>query len=256
MFEQAMFILKKLITPFLIPPGIIIIVLILAGLWAIRRKRYATAWAIIVLAAILWIVSIDPTANAIIRPLEADLAIPEHTRGDVIIMLGGGTFGPTPDLSGYGTPNAGTMERLVTAARLYKRLQVPIILSGGKVFKTGIASAKIAQRFLIDLGVPADALILEMRSRDTYENALFSKELCDRYHFTRPLLVTTGFHIRRALFCFDKVGLTVTPVPCGLRTGSKRKYHWYDLLPDANAMASFSAGVHEWLGWYYSRLAY
>jgi uncharacterized SAM-binding protein YcdF (DUF218 family) len=251
-----MFVFKKLITPFLLPPGLFVILLSAWGIWALRRRQRLSGGISLSLAAMVWILSAAPTSGWLMGGLEKGWPIPDDPRGDVIIMLGGGGYDRAPDLSGRGAPNASSMERLVTAARLYRRLGVPILLSGGKVEPTDVPIARISKRFLIDLGVPPESILLEDQSRDTYENALFSKKLCTRHGLVHPLMVTSGYHIRRAVFCFEQVGMRVTPVPCGLTTWPGQAYTLRELLPAAESMQATSAALHEWLGLLYYHLRY
>jgi uncharacterized SAM-binding protein YcdF (DUF218 family) len=71
-----------------------------------------------------------------------------------------------------------------------------------------------------------------------------------------PVLVTTGFHIKRALFCFNKVALNVTPRPCGLTEWPAKPFRWNHLLPAADNQALISAGMHAWIGRLYYLLRY
>ncbi len=251
-----MFLVKKIVTPFLLPPGALILLLSAAAVWTFRRKGRGGGWVLLSAALLLWFFSAGITARWLMGRLEAGLAVPPSPQADVIIMLGGSAYSEVPDLSGRGTPGPNTMERMVAAARLQRRLGVPIIVSGGRVHATSESIATVTRRFLIDLGIAADQIILEDQSRDTYENALFSKRICDRAGFRRPLLVTSGYHLKRSLFCFQTVGLAVTPFPCALTTAPGKPVHWYHFLPDADAMAASAAALHEWLGIVFYHIAY
>lgn len=248
--------LKKLIAPFLLPPGFVILLLIAIGGWLRFRKKHAPSLCALATAAILWIISITPVADLLMGTLESDLVIPQHADGDVILMLGGGVYDKSPDFSGTGAPGPGTMERMVTAARLHLRLGVPIVISGGKVYKTGDSVAKVTHRFLMDLGIPPSELIIEERSRDTFENALYCKAICEKNGFSRPLLVTSGYHIKRALLCFKKVGLDVRPFPCAITTWPHKDYGWQGILPSAGALQTTAEALHERWGLLYYSLRY
>lgn len=250
-----MFIFKKLITPVLLPPGIFIIIWMVVGYIALRKKHRWSGIGAICIAALLWMVSISPFADFMMSGLESGLAIPDRLEGDVIIVLGGSVYDASPDLSGTGAPGPDTMQRMVTGARLQRRLGVPIIISGGKVYKTSGSIANVTQRFLIDLGIPSQAVILENRSRDTYENALYCKAICDQKGFARPVLVTSGYHIKRAMLGFKKAGLNPLPFPCAITTWPNKQYGWHSYLPKAGALATTSAALHEWIGLLYYNMA-
>jgi uncharacterized SAM-binding protein YcdF (DUF218 family) len=248
-----MFTLKKLLTPFVLPPGIFICIFLVVGLLAMRRKKPWTAILFLAMGAMVWAASAGPVADRITGPLESGFTIPDDPQADVIIMLGGGVHARAPDLSGTGAPNQSTLERMVTTARLYRRLQVPIIVSGGSVRTSDASSAILTKRFLIDLGVPAEHILVDSQSRDTCENARFSHEICKRHGYRRPLVVTSGLHLKRAMHCFGKTGMQATPYPSGLTIWPDKQYYWSSWLPSANALSTTSAALHEWLGLIYFR---
>jgi uncharacterized SAM-binding protein YcdF (DUF218 family) len=219
-------------------------------------KKQRFVWICLGLAALIWLSAITPVADRFMAPLEAEFSVITDPKADVIIMLGGSAYLKVEDLSGTGAPGPGTMDRMVTAARLQRRLNIPILLSGGKVFPTGASSAQVARRFLVDLGISENQIIVENKSRDTYENALFSKKICQQYGFKSPLLVTSGYHLKRALLSFDKVGMKVTPFPCTLSTWPDKTYTLRHLLPSAGALSQTSAALHEWLGLIFYHLNY
>ncbi|MDA8140232.1 MAG: YdcF family protein [Desulfobacteraceae bacterium] len=249
-----LFFLKKSITPFLLPPGIFIVVFLVSG-WILGGKKNKAAWLCLGMAGFIWIFSVGPTADFLMRRLEAGFPIPNNPKADVIIMLGGSTFDKAPDLSGIGAPGPGTMERMVTAARLQRRLGVPILASGGNVFAHDGSSARLAKRFLVDLGIDDEKIIVEDRSRDTFENARYSKAICDHYGFKAPVLVTSGYHLKRAMHCFNQVGLKVVPFPCGLTTWPHKELTWRSFLPNAASLETTAEALHEWLGLLFYQIA-
>lgn len=235
-----MFTFKKVISPFLLPPGIFVLILIGSGIFLSRKDRKAGILNIAV-GFLIWLLSIAPVSDALMRGLEGGLTVPAHPRGDVIILLGGGLSG--------NEPSAGTLVRIVAAVRLYKVLRVPVIVSAGAVHPWGKAEAPADARVLRELGVPAKRIILEDRSRDTLENARYSKEICGEYHFRRPVLVTSAYHMKRALMSFRYVKMhDVGYYPADL-TGKGRVYGWADYLP--HDLDDSSAALHEYLGLFY-----
>lgn len=245
-----MFMLKKMITPFLLPPGIFIFILLVSGLWLLK-KSWKVGLVNIVLGFFLWFISISPVGDALMRGLEADLTIPENPRGDVIILLGGGIYDDVPDLSGRGAPSEDTLARIVTAVRLQRMLRIPIIVCGGTVFPWRRPEAPVDARMIKDLGVPSEKIIIEDKSRDTLENARCANELCKKYHFRNPLLVTSAYHTKRAVLNFKNVGMDLTSVPSGFKTW-KRKYGWYDYLP--STFGSFTIALREYIGLLYHKV--
>lgn len=249
-----MFVFKKVITAFILPPGIFVVLLLATAVWFLTKRQVKAMGANLVLAGLIWLASTAPVANEMFRGLESDLELPHNPGGDVIILLGGGVYDGVPDMSGRGTPSDSAMHRVVTAARLYRRLSVPVIVSGGKVFAHTDAEALVLKRFLEDLGVPSEKIILEQGSRDTIENARYTKPICQAFGFERPLLVTSAYHMKRAVVSFKKVGMTVMPFPAGFRSLPGRRYGWADILP--GSLNGFAVAAKEYLGLFFYKWVY
>ncbi len=247
-----MFALKKILTPFLLPPGIFVLFLAGYGCWCYRRRRYGSALLHLLLATSLWLLATGPVCTLLMGGLERGLVIPKPLQGDVIILLGGGVDGFVPDLTGIGRPSEDMSCRLLTAVRAQRQLKVPVIVSGGAVFSGQPAEAPVVRRFLIDLGVPAEQVIVEAESRDTQENARYCREILTRSGFRRPLLVTSAYHMPRSLMAFRAAGVAVTPLPAQFVTGGNTPRHWARWLPDAGALHCSAKALRERLGllWY------
>lgn len=249
-----MFMFKKILTPFLMPPGIFIFLLIFSGLCLFFRKNWKTGFLNCSIGIFMWALSISPVSDPMLRGLESDFKILENPGGDVIILLGGGVSDEVPDLSGAGAPSGEMFGRLITAVRLQKKLGLPVIVSGGSVFKGRKAEATIVKRFLVDLGVPSDKVIAEDKSRDTIENAKYTMEICKRLKYKKPILVTSAFHMKRAIMSFEKVGLDVLPVPANFRTWENKKYGWESYLP--GGFDDVAVALREYLGLIFYKFAY
>ena len=161
----------------------------------------------LVFGGFAWALSIAPISDAMIKGLESEYRIPKNIKGDVIILLGHGVFDEAPDLTGLGAPSGTYLARIVSAVRLQKKLNIPIIVSGTEVPEDKVVKDHIVKRFLIDLGIPTDKIILEDESRDTFENAEFTQEICQDWVLRHPILVTSAYHMKRAVMSFEKVGL-------------------------------------------------
>lgn len=112
-------------------------------------------------------------------------------------------------------------ERMTAAVALWRRApQLRVVFTGGEgeLFGTGPSEAKRAERFFGDMGLPASALTLEDRSQNTYENAVFTRDIPGINASERWLLVTSAWHMPRSLAAFRKAGWNVTPYPVDFRT--------------------------------------
>jgi len=249
-----MFIFKKILTPFLLPPGIFIVCLLFSGAWFLFKKKQKIGIFNIVIGSLMWLLSITPISNLMLRGLDSNFHFSDNPKGDVIILLGGGVYDNAPDLSGIGVPTQSVQSGIITAYKLHQKLRIPIIASGGKVFEFKKAEAPIIKRFLTDLGIPDDQIISEESSRDTFENAKFTQEICEKLGFKNPILITSAYHMKRSVLSFKKMGLEVTQFPSIFPSWRTKQYHWNDYLP--GNFKQFSMAFREYLGIAYYKMAH
>jgi len=245
---------RKAVSQFIVPPGLFIGLLILLSLRLLFKKQWRTGLIMFIIAGSMWLLSISPVTDRMLRGLEEGFSIPEHPLGDAIILLGGGINEGVADISGVGAPSDESLSRIVTAVKLQRILNLPIIVSAGRVFAEKKAEAPTVKRYLVDLGVPEDKIIVEAKSSNTYENAKYSKEICEKMGYQHPVLVTSAYHMKRALLSFEKIGFKVLPYPAGFITRANRKYFWLDYLPGEFDAARIA--LHEHIGLLLYRLIY
>ncbi|WP_027172874.1 YdcF family protein [Methylobacterium sp. 10] len=173
-----------------------------------------------------------------------------------VIVLGGAVETQTTLARGQLSVNdAG--ERQIAFADLARRYpQARLLFSGGSglLGTDGTSEAEIVSRFADTLGLPRTRMILEDRSRNTHENARFSADLVKPVAGERWLLVTSAWHMPRAMGCFRQAGFDVTAYPVDYRTMG-----W----GDAWKLKSFASDgllvldlvVKEWIGLIVYRLA-
>ncbi len=253
-YSTLFFLIKKVVTPFILPPGIFIVILMVSGGWFIIKKPRKVGMIGLFFGIVMWVAALGPVSHLLYRGLESGFTLPEEVKGDVIVLLGGGSSEKAPDLSGIGTLSQIMLERLVTAVRLQKRLDVPIIVSGGGYLNPKISEAEIAKRYLIDLGVPDSKIYPETKSRDTIENARYTQAVCVAYNFRAPILVTSGYHMKRSLLSFRKVGMQVLPFPVGIKPKMPDKFLWTGLLP--TDYRDISSALREYIGYAVYRYLY
>ena len=239
--------IKFLYSTFLFPPGSIIIALLLLCFYLYRR-HYSSAKIVLVLTFVFYLSTISLVGDQLIRSLEGRYQPPSDTHGDVIVMLGGGATLDTPNVYGLGHLSGFAANRLLTCAQLYHSLNLPILVSGGKVLETTGSEADIGKVILIGLGVPADKIIVENQSLNTTENAKFTKKLLEEYGFSQPILVTSAFHMERSVLQFKKVNLSVIPYPTDYQTNLQSKFQPHQLWPSASALLNVSLALKEYVG--------
>ena len=250
-----LFAIKKASTSIILPPGIFIVILLLLGLRLMFSWRRTAGFICIVLAVTLYGLSVQPLSARLVAGLEARFPIPENPTGDAIVLLGGGHH-PMLDRGSVGVPKGETWGRIFTAARLQKDLKVPLIVSSGSLHENTVPGAEVDKRFLMELGVDQDQIILETRSRDTYENAKYTKIIAEENVFESLILVSSPSHLWRAVMIFEKLGMTVTPYPVYENPAEHTGFHWTQFLPRYETLFYSSMALHEYLGYLYYRLIY
>lgn len=196
----------------------------------------------------MYLASISLVGNLLMRPLENKYRPPAQINGDVLIVLGGGATLDTPNLSGKGHLSSIAANRLLTCIQLYHQLHLPIIVSGGQVYKTTGCEARIARQILLDAGVPDDRILIEDESLNTTENAENVKKILSRHNFCRPILITSAFHLPRAVRQFEKINVDITPYPADYHTNVSFRFSFRQLVPSSDALNDVSLVLKEYLG--------
>lgn len=188
--------------------------LVLLLLWSLTR-RGAFLVAMIVVMGLLWLLA-TPWAShnlqSLIESQAGEVSAEQLPKTDAIVVLGG-TLTP-PASPGSDANLSAAADRLVYAARLYKLGKSPIILiSGGNATsaETMDAESVHAAALLRGWGIPADAILTETESVNTYENAVYSKLMLDQHNLKSVLLVTSALHMPRALATFESAGVQAIP---------------------------------------------
>ncbi|MCR5559021.1 MAG: YdcF family protein [Schwartzia sp.] len=238
--------LLKFGASFVLPPGIFFVLLLLCAGWVWKRGEKRPAAAIAGVVFVFYLLSTSVVSDALVRGLESEYLPPENPSGDVIVMLGGGALLDTPDVDGQGTLCSSPANRLLSVARLYRKLHVPILLSGGQVYADTGAEAWIARRVLIGLGVSEDDILIEPESLNTTQNAKYSAKIINEKGFKQPILVTSAFHMPRAVLCFKKQGIEVTPYPTDYQANlTPREVHYSRLRPESGAISASAVALQE-----------
>jgi uncharacterized SAM-binding protein YcdF (DUF218 family) len=247
-----MFFYLSKIAWFFLQPLNLAIFLLLAGFiagWFRRRKLAGSSatLAFLVLALSAW----TSLGALMLNPLEERFQrpVPPPDRVAGIVVLGGGLEGAINLARGGYELNSGG-DRFVEAAVLARRYpDARVVVSGGvgTLVLEGEGDAVSAPRLLAALGVAADRLILEDRSRNTYENAVFTKRLVTPKPGETWLLVTSAFHMPRAKALFDRAGFETEPWPVDYRTSGREGI---SLFADnaTDALSNTTTALREWTG--------
>ncbi|MBV8925287.1 MAG: YdcF family protein [Bradyrhizobium sp.] len=231
---------------------------LLLGLGLLGVLLCATRWArfgrrlLVTIMLLLAICGFSPLGNVLLYPLESRFP-PWNPAGgppDGIIVLGGPI---DPDLSvEHGTPVIHSApDRIVAGAALaLKYPDARLVFTGGSpnLIANDVREADYAAAVFESLGIARSRLMVERRSRNTHENAEFTRDMVLPKPGERWLLVTSAFHMPRAIGLFRKAGFAVQPYPVDWRVGRK----WSEILefsPIADdGLGRTDLALREWMG--------
>ena len=254
--------------PYLIYPAGIITILVLIGLLFCRSARSKNSLLRLILLFVFIAGNKLPGAY-LIRKLEQAYPVYDGTeKADAIVVLGGGTVTkadprPTVEVNGAG-------DRILYAAKLYRENAADLIVVGGsyitwrdgEVFtEAGVSSpaSEMADLMINYFDVPRDALIIQDRSVNTYEEAVEDAKLLKERGLNRILLVSSATHMRRAVPLFEKQGLEVIPAPTDFSFSDQE---WENLMrfdkataytfivPTVSSMETLQNALKEYLGYF------
>lgn len=234
----------------LYPPAITILLMVL-GLILWRKHKVLAPWFISIGLGLLYIASLPATTSVISELLEYHAPLDTgdcsyRTEAKAIVVLG-----YTRDETGqeFGGPvsSGGQIERLRYAAYLYKCHPLPVLLVGGDALDTGIKQADLMRRTLEHyFATPVTAL--DGRSKHTWNNATFARELVLEEGIDHILLVTHAWHMPRAVMLFENKGLKVTPAPTSYTSFNKTATGFAALIPSAGYLGHNQRLFHEIAG--------
>lgn len=239
---------------FFLQPSSLAVIAVAIGLWLRHRKAARRgAWLAWSGWAYLAVAGVSPFGNALILPLEQRFPRlePSHIEKTItgLIILGGAEEGRiSAGRGGLGLNEAA--ERITEGARLARLLPgAKVVFTGGarRLWFAGEGGSEPVSAFLTDMGVAPDRIVLEGRSRNTHENATFTRDLLQPRPSERWLLVTSAYHMPRAVGIFRGAGFEVVPCPVDFRTkGWEDIRRPFDGIPDGLERADIAA--KEWAG--------
>jgi uncharacterized SAM-binding protein YcdF (DUF218 family) len=232
------------------PTSILTILLGVGLIAAAAGRRRGAIRCLGVAAALLLLVAILPLGAWLLLPLEERFDRPEPMpeRVDGIILLGGAV---QPSLSAArGVPALNDLAERLTAflalARRHEDARLVFTGGSGALFGSPMSEAEVARDLLEGLGLPPERVTWEDRSRDTYENAVFSLALAEPRAGETWLLVTSAMHMPRAVGAFRAAGWpALLPYPSDYLTKPRPDLLDFDL---ASGLFLLDRAAHEWTG--------
>jgi len=237
---------------FLVPPTGLILLSALAAWLTLWHPRLGVATAIIA-TSLLSLAALPFVAAHMLEDVEIRTAAkPDFSAAQAIVVLGGGVHrgdgAKVPDTLG-----AWSLERLYFTQQAYRQLNLKVAVSGGRAMGAHVSEASLMKGILEnDFAVPVGWV--EDRSTTTFENAVYTARVLKADNITTIVLVTHAWHMKRALWSFERVGLHPIPWPAPLTYDEDDQLD--DYLPRIGALENSYRALHEAIGLAYYRLRY
>lgn len=244
------FILSKILA-FLIAPYtwlFFALVFLLKKVWHTPFKKY-----VLTLTVFMYVISNSFLMDEVVRAWEYcdDDIYLKDTKYDLAIVLGGmGRIDERQNRFDFGQSG----DRLFQTLELYHKKRVgKLLITGGSgsISKPNHREAIYIKKYLQSISTPDSSIIIENNSKNTYENAVFTKHILDSLQFKGSiLLVTSSFHMRRSLAIFNKAGYkNLTPFVTNKFTGLRKFEFDYCFIPNVEAVFSLNLILHEIAGY-------
>ena len=252
------FVLSKTLGIMMLPVNFLIGLGLLGAILLVTRFRPFGRKLMIASIVLLAIAGFSPLGNILIYPLEQRFPPWDGASGapDGVIILGG-SIDPDLSLAHDTAVIRSAADRIVAGAALARRYpNARIVFSGGSanLISTDAKEGDFVGDTLESLGVPKSRLIIERLSRNTLENAVFSKALVAPKPGERWLLVTSAYHMPRSVGLFRKAGFPVEPYPVDWRVGGRSdRFNFMQIAADGFSRSDIA--TREWMGLLAYRIA-
>ena len=247
---DVFFVLSKIGWFIVQPLNFVALVAGFAALAAWLGKTNAARNLVTAVAALLILPLLTPVDRVLVAPLEGRFQMPNRmpARVDGIVLLGGAqrplltAYHRQPELNSM----AETLRAFLALARRYPAAKLVFSGGSGDIRHPEATEAETVKLFLRQQGFDASKVIYETKSRNTYENALFSKALVEPKQNEVWLMITNARTVPRAMGVFRKLDWEVTPIPCDHLVVPS--FDQWISLSTLEVFTNLSQGMHEWLG--------
>lgn len=237
------------------PGNALLLILFIGALLLFSKKQNLGKKVIAAAVAFLMMVSVFPVGSWLLNPLEIRFPSPSPLpeKLDGIIVLGG-SFAPELIRAHRQLVMKDSGERILSffsLARRYPEAQLVFAGGLGSLGPEGLGSSLPHKPFFEQMGIDSNRVLLEQKANNTYENAVFTRELVKNPRGKSWVLITSAYHMPRAYGVFRKLDWSVIPYPVDYRTAGTTPIRFsFNLL---NGLQLFSLALREWgaLTWYF-----
>jgi uncharacterized SAM-binding protein YcdF (DUF218 family) len=245
------FVLSKVLGFFAQPSNLLAVIGLVGALLLMTRRARLGQRLLVICVMLLFAFGFLPIGNALILPLEQRFPPRDASRGPPagIVVLGGAINLAISVRRGEPAlaDGAARITAAVELARRYPAARVVFTGATAELVPSDATEAKYAKLLFTRLGIPPEQIELEDRSRNTAENAVFTKALVKPKPSERWLLVTSASHMPRAIGTFRQAGFPIDAYPVDWRTRGP-----IDLVTPFLSvwvgLRTTEFAVHEWIG--------
>jgi uncharacterized SAM-binding protein YcdF (DUF218 family) len=249
----------RLIEPLLYPLGWFWLLLLLLAFRSLLKRKWPASAGFILMAAFILAIGGARWPYQLLATLEEPyLRHPSAPlpRADAVVVLGGMLSPSRRDPFGFQFSSAA--DRIITGIELVRREQAPLLVLGGgggwRTDQTEWDEAQLLENWMAAWGIPDADRIALLRSRDTREEAVRVRKLLDEKGWERIILVTSGYHMKRALATFNNLEIPAEPFACDFIGVSRLERGLpYGPFPRLEGFKHLDIYLREKIGWWYYR---
>ncbi|MGE3622427.1 MAG: YdcF family protein [Bdellovibrionales bacterium] len=235
---------------------LVLLLLLSAFFLMARRESWQVAGRRLTfdIAFLMFFIAIFPVGDWLLRPLENRFHAVTPEKVDGIVVIGSDESPTLTEIRSQPVAREGASRYLKFAALARQYPNAKLVYAGGSPIVAPVpgklTNADVAREAMESIGLPVDRITFEGKSRNTYENAVNAAAIVHPRPDEKWLLVTTAFHMPRAMGCFRKAGWNVYAAPSNYTTtGALNSDLNFDF---AGHLGEMNAAVRE----YYGLLAY
>ena len=246
--------------PLLQPIGILWLIHLVGAIWMARRRKWGEMIFCATIAAAILLIGSTRLPTRLLASLERPYANQNLTNlphCDAVVMLGGTLTASSGDVLGFDLGEAA--DRIITAVEVFSQKKADTLVLGGGWGKSPDGSTwsegDVLMPWLAKQGVTGTNYLRLRNCANTHEEAIEVAALAKERRWQRIVLVTSGYHMKRASGLFAKVSVPFEPVACdfiGLSSLENEKR--FRLFPELGKFHHLELFLHEWIGWHYYRL--
>lgn len=244
-----LFFIKKLLQALFLPPGLIYL-LLLVSIFLIFTKKKLGKKLLIFTLVLFYLLSIMPVSNLLLRTLENRFPPLLEPPKDIkyVVVLGGGALNRDTQLPPTSRLQPSSTARILEGIRLFNQLEGAVLItSGGNSRSAPMDQLTCSQmkELAVLMGVNEERIFPLCDARDTYEEA---KNIQAKLQDQPFLLVTSAFHMPRAINFLKKIGLNSIPAPSDFKGQSQYNYSFSPFFPAADHFMHSSFAIKEFVG--------